>query len=205
MPGKSIEYREGSPPDRILRAGRKLFYDIGFHRVSTDMIAKEASVSKTSLYKYFPNMAGLLKAVTEAESVHFRAAEPKQVDTIDELREELIRFGADLMRFLNRAEILRFNQLMHEQARDNPNMAQEFYNAAYEQTLAHLKGVFQQGVDKGFLADRLGAEEMAEQLIGMWEYMQMTRVQMGVLKKPFPRPQDWSEKCVVTLLKGICQ
>lgn len=200
MPDKTKDYIEGSPADRILRAGRKLFFDLGFQRVSTDMIAKEASVSKSSLYKYFPNMPGLLKAVTEAEAVHFQAAAPKLVNTRDELRDELVRFGADLMRFLNRAEIIRFNHLMHEEARANPDVAQEFYGAAYGQTLNHLEALFQQGLDKGFIARSLTAEEMAMQIIGMWECIPMIRVQMGMAKRPFPKPQDWSQKCVDTLL-----
>ncbi|MEM9881190.1 MAG: helix-turn-helix domain-containing protein [Pseudomonadota bacterium] len=75
--------KEGSPQERMLAAGRKLFFERGFQNVSTDMIAKEASVSKGSLYKYYPNMAGLLKEVTRAEASHFQAAEPEQVPTPD--------------------------------------------------------------------------------------------------------------------------
>lgn len=201
MLDKTKDYNKGSSADRILRAGRKLFFDLGFQRVSTDMIAKEASVSKSSLYKYFPNMSGLLKAVTEAEAVHFQAAEAKVVDTKGELRDELVRYGADLMRFLNRPEIIRFNQLMHEEARGNPDVAQAFYSAAYGQTLAHLEALFQQGFDKGFLSDSVSAEEMAMQIIGMWEGIPMVRVQMGMTKRPFPRPQEWSEKCADMLLR----
>ena len=201
MADKAISYPDGSPAGRILRAGRKLFFNVGFQRVSTDMIAKEASVSKSSLYKYFPNMSALLKAVTEAEAVHFQAAEPKIIDTKDALRDELVRFGADLMRFLNRPEIIRFNQLMHEEARDNPDIAQVFYSAAYGRTLAHLEALFQQGLDKGFVPGPHLAEEMAMQIIGMWECIPMVRVQLGVAKRPFPKPQDWSQKCVDTLLR----
>lgn len=203
MSYKTVSYKEGSPPDRILRAGRKLFFDIGFQRVSTDMIAKEAGVSKSSLYKYFPNMAGLLKAVTEAEAVNFQAAEPLKVDTLDALEGELTRFGSDLMRFLNRAEILRFNQLMHEEARENPDVAKEFYLSAYGRSLIHLEALFQQGIEKAYLKSDLSAEDMAAQIIGMWEGIPMVRVQLGVLKRPFSRPNEWSEKCVKVLLSGI--
>jgi len=203
MPSGSVSYSEGSPPDRILRAGRKLFFELGFQSVSTEMIAKEAGVSKSSLYKYFPNMSGLLKAVTEAEAIHFQAAEPKDVATVDDLRGELIRFGADLMRFLNRAEIIRFTQLMHEEARGSPDVAHEFYSASYGQTLAHLQQLFQQGIDRGFLSSRLTAEDMASQIVGMWEGIPMIKVQMGVLKRPFSKPTEWSEKCADTLLLSL--
>ena len=41
-----MEYEPASPPARIIVAGRKLFFERGFERVSTDLIAKEAKVSK---------------------------------------------------------------------------------------------------------------------------------------------------------------
>ena len=197
---KTMTYKKDSPPDRILRAGRKLFFDIGFQRVSTDMIVKEAAVSKASLYKYFPSMVELLKAVTVAEAVHFLPGEPKEAATLDELRAELIDFGAKLMRFLNRSEIFKFGQLMHEEARAHPEIAAEFYAAAHAQAIKYISVLMDQGLSKGYLDNRLSAEEMAMQLVGMWEGVPMVRAQLGVSKKPFPRPQDWAEKCVLTLL-----
>ncbi|MEM1191602.1 MAG: TetR/AcrR family transcriptional regulator [Pseudomonadota bacterium] len=189
-----------SPADRIVAAGRKLFFEKGFQNVSTDLLAREAKVSKASIYKYFPDMAGILVAVTSAEAVHFFSPEPVPIDTREALRNELIRFGTALLRFLNRREIVRFTQLMYEQARENHEAASKFYDAAYGATLTHLASLIRQGQEIEAVDDTRSADDLAVQLLGMWEFIPMVRVHMGKTKKPFAAPESWATECVNTLL-----
>ncbi|MEO1080309.1 MAG: TetR/AcrR family transcriptional regulator [Pseudomonadota bacterium] len=189
-----------SPSERIVEAGRRLFFEKGFQNVSTDMLAREAKVSKASIYKYFPDMAGILVAVTSAEAVHFFAAEPVVIDSRETLRSELIRFGTALLRFLNRSEIIRFTQLMFEQARENHEAAGQFYDAAYGATLEQLAALIRQGQEIDALNTSQSAEDLAVQLVGMWEFIPMVRVHMGKTKKPFAAPEVWATKCVDTLI-----
>ncbi len=190
------------PAERIVAAGRKLFFEKGFQNVSTDMLAREAKVSKASIYKYFPDMAGILVAVTSAEAVHFFAPEPVTIDSREALRSELIRFGTALLKFLNRAEIVRFTQLMYEQARENHEAAGQFYDAAYGETLAHLATLLREGQEIDALRSAQSPEDLAAQLVGMWEFIPMVRVQMGKARKPFASPEAWATKCVDTLLSS---
>ena len=193
-------YKKVSPPDRIVKAGRALFFAHGFSRVSTVMLAKEASVSKATLYKYFPNMVEVLKAVTEIEGRNFEPLDATEIRDGEHLEAILVTFGAELMKFLNKPEILQFTQLMHEEARAYPEIAFEFYRSSYGRTLSILSSIFEQGIDRGFLKATLKPEELAEQLLGMWEGISFVRAQMGVTKRPFPKPEDRSRKCVATLL-----
>ncbi|MEM1380576.1 MAG: TetR/AcrR family transcriptional regulator [Pseudomonadota bacterium] len=195
-----MAYKKDSPQDRIVKAGRTLFFAQGFERVSTDMLAKEASVSKATLYKYFPNMVEVLKAVTVAEAESFEAGTLTDIESLDDLRASLVRYGTNLMKFLNKPEILQFSQLMHEEARAHPEIASEFYSAAYGRTLGVLSALFAQAIDQGWIDTPLTAQELAEQLVGMWEGIPFIRAQMGVTKRPFPKPAEWAEKCVETLL-----
>ena len=197
---RPIIHKPDSPPDRILRAGRDLFFTQGFSRVSTDLLAKEAAVSKSTLYKYFPNMVEVLRAVTAAEAERFEAGTPKDVETVDELRAALVRYGVNVMTFLNRAEALQFTQLIYEEARAHPDIAAAFFDVAYGRTLRLVSTLIAQGLQKGFLTSPLSAAELAEQLVGMWEGVPVVRAQMGVVKRPFPKSRDWAEKCVSTLL-----
>ncbi|MEM1396423.1 MAG: TetR/AcrR family transcriptional regulator [Pseudomonadota bacterium] len=196
----TMPYNPGSPPDRIVKAGRTLFFELGFERVSTDMLAKEASVSKATLYKYFPNMVKVLEAVTYVEAESFEAGTAMDVETFGELCDALTQYGANLMRFLNKPEIIQFSQLMYEEARAHPDIASEFYNAAYGRALRRISALLQQGIDKGLIESALPASELADQLMGMWEGMPFVRALMCVSKRPFTRPQEWSAKCVSTLL-----
>lgn len=197
-----MTHSQGTPPERILAAARRLFFQQGFEQVSTDVLAKEASVSKATLYKYFPSMTAVLESVVEAEVDVFERGIPTQVSTRDDFEETLIRYGANLLHFLNQSDIIQFAQLMFEEARSNPDIARVFYAAAYDRTLKDLSQIIQQALEQGFLVSPLTSEELAEQLLGMWEGFCFIRAQLGLTKKPFKQPQQWSKKCVQTLLKG---
>lgn len=197
-----MTHSQSTPPERILAAARHLFFQQGFEKVSTDVLAKEASVSKATLYKYFPSMTAVLEAVVEAEVDVFERGIPTQVSTREEFEETLIRYGTNLLHFLNQNDIIQFAQLMFEEARSNSDIARVFYAAAYDRTLKDLSQLIRQGLEQGFLVSPLYSDELAEQLLGMWEGVCFIRAQLGLTKKPFKQPQQWSEKCVQTLLNG---
>ena len=196
---------QSTPQERIITAARHLFFKQGFEKVSTDLLAREASVSKATLYKYFPNMGAVLRAVLEAEVDVFETGISTSVATKEEFEALLIRYGTNLLKFLNQSEIIEFSQLMFEEARFNPDIANEFYGAAYGRTIKDLSCIMEQGLVRGFLVSSLTPDELAEQLLGMWEGFCFIRAQLGLTKKPFKHPQQWSKKCVQTLLSGqIC-
>ncbi|MGG6298175.1 TetR/AcrR family transcriptional regulator [Leptolyngbya sp. AN02str] len=197
-----MTHSQNTPPEKILTAARRLFFQQGFEEVSTDLLAKEASVSKTTLYKYFPSMIAVLRAVVEAEVNVFEHGLPPQVLTREDFETTLVRYGENLLHFLNQSDIIQFAQLMFEEARFNPDIATVFYAAAYGRTLQDLSKLIQQGIEKGFLRSALTADELAEQLLGMWEGFCFIRAQLGLTQKPFEYPQEWSQKCVQTLLNG---
>ena len=47
--------------EQIIQAARKLFNKFGYKRVSMDEIAKEAGVTKKTVYSYFASKEDLLK------------------------------------------------------------------------------------------------------------------------------------------------
>lgn len=200
---KAMGYPPDSPPARIIAAGRKLFLEMGFERVSTDMIAKEAKVSKASLYKYFPNMSEVLSAVVISEGEVFEAGFPSKCETLDELKAALIQYGGGLLKFLNDPETIQFTQLMHEEVRAHPKLASKFYDAAYGRCHGNISTMIEYGREKGYIVGELTSEEMAEQLVGMWESLRWVRAVIGLSKRPYASPKDWATKCVETLLDAV--
>lgn len=198
-PDRPVIKKPDSPPDRILWAARDLFFKEGFARVSTNRLAKEAAVSKSTIYKYFPNMVDVLRAVTAMEAESFEAGTPRHVDSLEELCEALTGFGINIMRFLNRSDIQQFTQLMLEEARAHPDISKQFFDMAYGRTLRLVSDLVNQGLEKGFVNSGSSADELAEQLVGMWEGVPVMRAHMGVVKHPFTDPEAWAEKCVLAL------
>ena len=64
---------ENASKSRILSTARTLFFVKGFEKVTTDLLAREASVSKATIYRHFDNMSEILQNVLEAEAECFRA------------------------------------------------------------------------------------------------------------------------------------
>ena len=187
--------------DRILHAARRLFFEHGFGQVSTDVLAREAAVSKATIYRHFENMADILRCVTEAEALRFREITPPKTETIADLQTALIQYGTKLLTFLNEAETLEFARLMHEGARENPDIGETFFNAAFGQTQNDFAKMFAAAQNRGVLSDLTSPMDIAEDLIGLLEGLGMVRVQLGVIKVPYPDVQERTTRAVNTILK----
>lgn len=55
----------------VLRAARNIFLTHGFSAATTDMIQREAGVSKSTVYAHYANKEALFTAVIEAECAAF--------------------------------------------------------------------------------------------------------------------------------------
>ena len=53
--------------EQIIEAARRLFHQFGFKKVSMDEIAKEAGVTKRTIYMYFESKEELLKYFIQEE------------------------------------------------------------------------------------------------------------------------------------------
>ncbi len=58
--------------EQVINAARKLFNKYGFKRVSMDEIAKEARVTKKTIYSYFKSKEDLLKYFIEEEVINMK-------------------------------------------------------------------------------------------------------------------------------------
>ena len=114
------------PQQRLLAAARKLFFAHGYQGVSTDMLAREAGISKSTLYKLYADKPALFAAVINAESERFHVDETYLPEDRETCRSALIDFGLKLLELLSDPDIIRFEQLMLSQARDHPQTAELF-------------------------------------------------------------------------------
>jgi TetR/AcrR family transcriptional regulator, mexJK operon transcriptional repressor len=187
--------------ERILDAARQLFFKHGFEKVSTDLLAREAAVSKASIYRHFKNMSDILRCVTEAETAKFREVSSPKTETIPELHTALIQYGVKLLTFLNAADTIEFARLMHEEARGNPDIGQTFFHAAYGQTQSDFAQMFIAAQNKGVLSDFTDPMDIAEDLMGLLEGMGMVRVQLGVVKVPYVDIEKRVDRAVTTILR----
>jgi TetR/AcrR family transcriptional repressor of mexJK operon len=96
-----LSERQTAKRDQIAKAARKLFLDLGYAGTSMDAVSAEASVSKQTLYTYFPAKVDLLKAILE-EELNRLAPEgtPPEPQSLAELRGLLLQFATRLTQTL---------------------------------------------------------------------------------------------------------
>jgi len=187
--------------ERILVTARELFIENGFSGVSGDALCKAARVSKTSLYKYFGDMSGVLIAVVLREGDLFELNVDTRPSTEDAFWKELTGYGIRLLRLLNTPFCIQLDRTIHEEARRNPDLAKRFYENAYGRGHNDITALLQHGLDEGFVAHSASASDLADHLISMWEGLRFVRTRLGVDKVPFEDPEAWSAHCVNTLFQ----
>lgn len=188
--------RRSATERRIVEAARELFMRDGFTATSTDALCKAASVSKTSIYKYFGNMVGVFTAVvTDEADLYSLGAEPVG-DSRDQFLDTLSRYGDRLLTLLNNELCIQLDRTIHEEARGSVELAKSFYEAAYGRGHREVEAMIGEAQAKGFVDDGIPAETLADNIISMWEGLRFVRARLGLTKKPFENPAAWSRHCV---------
>jgi TetR/AcrR family transcriptional repressor of mexJK operon len=116
------QIRKGRKFDQVIEGAKAVFLREGFEGASVDEIARDAGVSKATLYSYFPDKQHLFLAVIETECGHqseveilLHASEQDVEQTLRIICKTLItfflsRFGQDMFRVCV-AEAQRFPEL----------------------------------------------------------------------------------------------
>lgn len=187
---------------RILDAARALFFTEGFGAVTTDRLCREASVSKTSLYKYFGDMDGVLAAVVRREGDVFSVGVDGQPETPEAFEAALIAYGANLLRLLNEPFCIQFDRMMHEEARSRPEVARAFYDAAYGRAHRDVTALLTEGRARGFVDPGADPANLADHLISMWEGLAYVRTRLALQPATVNDPAAWSAQVVALFLRG---
>lgn len=182
--------------ERILIAARELFIEKGFSGVSGDALCKAARVSKTSLYKYFGDMSGVLIAVVTREGDLFELNVDTKPETEAAFWAELTGYGTRLLNLLNTPFCIQLDRTMHEEARRNPDLAKRFYENAYGRGHEDITALLQHGIESGFVQSKATASDLADHIISMWEGLRFIRTRLWVSERPFEDPEAWSQHCV---------
>jgi AcrR family transcriptional regulator len=195
--------KEVVPPaaERIVRTARELFFAHGFSAVTIDQLCKEASVSKSSLYKYFGDMSGVLSAVVRAHGDVIYERVIPELSTANQYWLFLVEHGSSLLKLLNRRDTIELDRMVHEQARKYPATSRAFYDAAYGRTHQHLTEMIQFGKQKGFITKWQVSDQLADNLLCIWLGLASVRSRLSLNDDPFPDPETRAREGVNALFE----
>ncbi|MBF0675894.1 TetR/AcrR family transcriptional regulator [Pseudomonas sp.] len=135
----------------ILEAAKSLFLRHGYEGSSMDAIAREAGVSKLTVYSHFTDKDTLFCAAVEAkceEQLPQLFTEPSAAEPIDA---HLVAIGRAFHALISSEESLAMHRLMFTLAKPNPQLVQLFYAAGPQRILDKMERVMHQADQAGTL------------------------------------------------------
>ena len=166
---KALDASRSDAHERILNAAKSLFMKKGFSKVTTDEVCKTASVSKTSLYRYFGDMSGLLEDVVRRE-LESRLPEYHALpNSREELSKSLHRIGYDVAELLSDPELLELDRMALEIARSHPKIGEIYNHIAFELFQKHIGDLLKHAQEHGFVELRADPYDCADHLLSIWD------------------------------------
>ncbi|ANH69212.1 TetR/AcrR family transcriptional regulator [Mitsuaria sp. 7] len=149
----------------ILAAAREHFAEVGFDKGSVDRVASAASVSKVTVYKYFPSKEVLFNAVVNEP---IRQAFELDVASLDPTTPQasLEKIAETYLTLITAPEILAHIRLLHASVSVSPALGHDFFSSGPEAVMQELAGFLRACRDAGSLAIR-NVPQAAEQFLGM--------------------------------------
>ncbi len=121
--------RKGRKFDQVLDGARDVFLRDGFEGASVDDIAKEAGVSKATLYSYFPDKRLLFMEVASAQCRALAFAALTNMDLTAPPRQVLTMAGQTFLRFIYSDMGQRMFRICVGEADRFPDIGREFYHS----------------------------------------------------------------------------
>jgi AcrR family transcriptional regulator len=151
MPVMAAEIKKGRKFDQVVEGARAIFMRDGFEGASVDEIAREASVSKATLYSYFPDKRLLFSEVARLECN--RQADTA-LDVIDENAsvEEVLHVAADrIVRFFLSSFGQQVFRICVSESHRFPELGRRFYQSGPALVCERMSKVLQGFCDHGIL------------------------------------------------------
>lgn len=121
--------RRGRKFDQVLDGARRVFLRDGFEGASVDDIAREAGVSKATLYSYFPDKRLLFMEVAKAECRRHADEAAGMIDDAAAVADVLRMAGSRIVGFAQSDFGQRMFRMCVAESDRFPALGQEFYRA----------------------------------------------------------------------------
>lgn len=189
MPGRKItsdsapvrhSSRPGRRPDpgkhlAILNAARSLLYREGPGKLTMEAVAREAGVSKVTVYARFANRDELLDAVIGQQANAMITSLSLAPASLDNIRGALRDFGRQLLGFVLSEEHKGFLQLIAGNPGTPRDLLERIYRSGPEATHSRLEDWMRQADAEG-LAHFPDPARSTERLIGMLLGLELIRM-----------------------------
>jgi AcrR family transcriptional regulator len=132
-------------PQQILDAAFRVFGARGLHRATLDDVAREAGITKGTIYLYFPSKAALFSAMLKSRVNDILPP----LEAADSGPEDLAAFGRRLYRFMRSPAYLTMFRTIVGEAAQFPEAAEEVYRDGILIANKRMGAVLARGIAAG--------------------------------------------------------
>ncbi|MBO9450485.1 TetR/AcrR family transcriptional regulator [Tropicibacter sp. R16_0] len=143
--------RTGRKFDQVLRGAREVFMADGFEGASVDEIAREAGVSKATLYSYFPDKRLLFMEVAQTECTLMSEKIMSMIDESLPARDVLMLTAVQVITFLTSEFAQQVFRICVAERDRFPELGRAFYAAGPENGRERISEYLEKAVDAGEL------------------------------------------------------
>tara|TARA_R110002094_G_scaffold176023_2_gene156156 strand:- start:40 stop:657 length:618 start_codon:yes stop_codon:yes gene_type:complete len=151
MTDRPHSLRKGRKFDQVLEGARSVFMSDGFEGASVDEIARVATVSKATLYSYFPDKRHLFMEVANSECRRQSLEAMDNIDMAAPPGEVLSQAGHHFLRFITSTFGLQVFRICVAEADRFPELGRQFYNSGPAVMRAEMAEYFEGAVARGEL------------------------------------------------------
>jgi TetR/AcrR family transcriptional regulator, mexJK operon transcriptional repressor len=143
--------KRGRKYDQVVAGARTVFLRDGFEGASVDDIAREAAVSKATLYSYFPDKRALFMEIVLNECQHQTVVSLRNIDQSQPPAEVLRQVGQNILDVFLSAPGRQFFRIGLAEGERFPEFAAEFYESGPRNLRLGLSRYFARAVASGQL------------------------------------------------------
>ncbi|MGV8949665.1 MAG: TetR/AcrR family transcriptional regulator [Cypionkella sp.] len=142
---------KGRKFDQVLDGARTVFMRDGFERASVDDIAREAGVSKATLYAYFPDKRILFMEIASTECRRQAEDAVSQIDFNAPIAQVLSQVAARIIGFMQSDFGKRIFRIAVAESESFPALAEQFYHSGPQMVKERIAASLHSGVARGEL------------------------------------------------------
>lgn len=162
------ERRPDERPRQILDAAFRVFGARGFHQATLDDVARQAGITKGTIYLYFPSKAALFTAMLKTRiTAVIPSTEPRSGRAESSLEARLAAIGRDIYRFLSSPAYLTMFRTVVGEVAQFPEVASQVYREGVLAANRRFAAVIRAAIRSGEVRE-IDAILAARAFIGMF-------------------------------------
>lgn len=178
--------RQGRKVEQVLQGARAVFMRDGFEGASVDAIAKEAGVSKATLYSYFADKRVLFMEVGRLECARQAGMGFDGIDVEAPVGEVLAEMGRRILDFMTSDMGQRIFRICVAESERFPELGRRFWDSGPMVMRAHMIAFLQGAIERGELRPIEDCGFAADQFVELCKVDAFPRMVFGTGGPPTP-------------------